>query len=126
MSKKSKKIDPKYIGISNICFSLTDKDDDRENVYKKQRLKRGFDDSETWSLTDTFANFMIPRLKRFMDVSYPVIKFTKKEKKRHKEFLRALELLVRDKGARIYTDEEREELRKGLKHFHKIFDGLWW
>ena len=126
MGKKSKKKDPKYIGVPNICFSLTEKDDDREKTFKKQRLKRGFDDSETWSLTDTFANFMIPRLERFIEISYPIIEFSKKEKKQHAEFLEALKLLVRDKGARIYTDEEREKLKRGIKHFHKIFDGLWW
>jgi len=61
---KNKK-DPKYLGIPNICFSLTDKNDVREKKFKKQRLKRGFDDSETWSLRDTIAKFIIPRLKRF-------------------------------------------------------------
>lgn len=45
--------DIKYLGIPNICFSLTDKNDDREKTYKQQRIEMGFDDSETWSLTDT-------------------------------------------------------------------------
>ena len=125
--KKNKKIkDPKYIGVPNICFSLTDIDDEREKKYKKQRKKRGFDDSETWSLTDTIARFIIPRMERFMKVSYPVIKFSKKEKKMHREFLDALKLLVRDEGSRDFTDEEYKLVRKGIKHFHKIFDGLWW
>jgi len=118
--------DPKYLGIPNICFSLTNVDDDREKKYKKQRLKRGFDDSETWSLSDTIANFIIPRFKRFTKISYDFIDFSKKDKKRHKQFLRAMELIVRDDGARNYTEEERKEIKKGLKAFPKIFDGLWW
>ncbi len=58
------KIDIKHIGIPNICFSLTSNDDKREVSYSEQRKERGFDDSETWSLSDTIANFIIPRLEK--------------------------------------------------------------
>ena len=39
-----------------------------------QRLIRGFDDSETWSLDHTFYRWLYPRLKRFAKVNqtYPV------------------------------------------------------
>jgi len=57
-------VDVKYLGIPNICFSLTDKDDKREIDFIKQRIERGFDDSETWSLRDSMALFILPRLKR--------------------------------------------------------------
>ena len=46
--------DPKYLGIPNICFSLTEDTDRRESEYKEQRIQRGFDDSETWSLRYMF------------------------------------------------------------------------
>lgn len=38
-----------------------------------QRLIRGFDDSETWALDNTFYRWLYPRLKRFMEVNcaYP-------------------------------------------------------
>lgn len=38
-----------------------------------QRLLRGFDDSETWSLDYTFYNWLLPRLKRFeeLNICYP-------------------------------------------------------
>jgi hypothetical protein len=119
--------DPKYLGIPNICFSLSKNDnEEREIKYKKQRLKRGFDDSETWSLSDTIANFIIPRFKVFTKISYKFIDYTKKEKKQHKQFLRAMKLIVRDDGARNFTEKERKQIKKGLKAFPKIFDGLWW
>lgn len=57
------KKDPKYLGIPNIQFSLTDKDDKREKNFSKQRIERGFDDSETWSLDSTITSFILPRLK---------------------------------------------------------------
>ena len=39
-----------------------------------QRLFRGWDDSETWSLEDSFYNWLLPRLKRFQELNccYPV------------------------------------------------------
>lgn len=47
--------------------------DKRFNRYAKQLLKRGFDDSETWDLGLSMAEWMIPRLKRFkkLNVGYP-------------------------------------------------------
>lgn len=60
-------VDPKYIRVPNICFSLTDKNDKREKKYKKERLKYGFDPSECWSLYSTIAKFIYPRLKFFRD-----------------------------------------------------------
>lgn len=39
-----------------------------------QRLIRGFDDSETWDLQDTFHRWLLPRLERFLEVTcaYPM------------------------------------------------------
>lgn len=52
-------------GIKNVNFSLIDNTDDRWEDYKKQRLERGFDNSELWSLDSTIAEFVYPRLKAF-------------------------------------------------------------
>lgn len=35
-----------------------------------QRLIRGFDDSETWDLADTYYRWLEPRLKRFKEVTF--------------------------------------------------------
>jgi hypothetical protein len=37
-----------------------------------QRLFRGWDDSETWSLDATFAKMIVPKLRRFKEVSIAV------------------------------------------------------
>lgn len=58
-------VDP--YGIKNVNFSLISKDDDRFEAYKQQRLERGFDDSEMWSLDCTIAEFIAPRLKVFKE-----------------------------------------------------------
>lgn len=122
------KIDIKYIGVPNICFSLTEKDDNRELEYSKQRMERGFDDSETWSLTDTIGNFIIPRLKRFKEVASFIpsgVESSDWDIILDKMIL-SFELTVRNKGARIYTEEEKIQLEEGLDLFREWFMGLWW
>ncbi len=121
-----KKVDIKYLGIPNICFSLTNKDDDREKEYRKQRIKRGFDNSETWSLGDTIANFIVPRLELYIELASEMIVIEGEFKEGLESFLNAMKLLSRDCGIKIFTDEEKERVEKGLKAFPEIFYGLWW
>ena len=58
-------IDPR--GIKNVNFSLGEETDKREPEWKAQRLTRGFDDTEMWSLDCTIAEFIAPRLKVFLE-----------------------------------------------------------
>lgn len=51
--------------IPNVNFSLIDPDDERWEKYKQQRLSRGFDNSELWSLDCTIAEFIAPRIREF-------------------------------------------------------------
>lgn len=115
-------VDIKYLGIPNICFSITSKDDKREIDFIKQRLERGFDDSETWSLRDTIALFILPRLKRYQEITndndelvYDI-----------NYFIKAMELISRDNGSCIHTPEEENQIIEGLEKFPKIFMSLWW
>ena len=121
-----KKIDIKYLGIPNICFSLTDKNDVREKEYSKQRIKRGFDNSETWSLGDTIARFIVPRLELYIELANDMIVIEGEFKEGIDSFLDAMKLLSRDNGIRIFNDDEEERVEKGLKAFPNIFYGLWW
>jgi len=119
-------MDPKYIDVPNICFSLTEKDDDREPKFAKQREERGFDDSETWSLGDTIARFIIPRLERYMAIAEKEIAPEEPFLTDCKEFLEAMKLFCRDNGTRIYTPEEQEIVDLGISKFSSIIWGLWW
>lgn len=128
-NKKSKKIDPKYINVPNICFSLTKSDDKREKKFKKQRIKRGFDESETYSLCDTIARFSIPRLQEFIEI-YEACNMDTETRdefiKKSKMLLDAFELITRAEGNRIWTPEEETRVEEGLAVFPDIFLGLWW
>jgi hypothetical protein len=111
---------------SNTCFSLISKDDNRSLEYEQQRLERGFDDSETWSLRDTIGNFIIPRLTRYKEIVKKHCNTDDVFIKDIDKSLRAFELLTRDNGSFNLTVDERKEYEKGMKAFHKIFLKLWW
>ena len=125
MSKK-KKIDPKYIGVPNICFSLTHIDDDREKKFVEQRKKRGFDESETWSLDCTIAEFVIPRLEEYLEIVQGVIVLEKNYVKNVNKILRAMRLIVRDDGSQMWDENETKQVRKGLKLFSQLFLTFGW
>jgi hypothetical protein len=122
------KMDPKYIDVPNICFSLTSIDDDREEVFIQQRSERGFDDSETWSLRDTIANFILPRIKRFDEIKRGTpIGMTEEEwSVILNKMILSFELIARNNGAMILSDEEMEKMEEGLDLFKEHFLSLWW
>ena len=119
-------IDHKYIGVPNICFSLIKKDDDREKEYSKQRIEFGFDDSETWSLRDTIANFIIPRLERYEEISKDFLVRDEELISDINKFLIAMKLTTRENGSLILSEEEEKQMDEGLDAFSKIFLTLWW
>ena len=62
--------------MENINFSLARQlknDDERLETFKRQRIERGFDDTELWNLDTTLLKFLLPRLKEFKKQtnSYP-------------------------------------------------------
>lgn len=65
------KMDP--YGIENINFSICKPDDHRWEVFKKERLTKGYDETETWNLDHTIIRFMLPRIKTLKEIQcgYP-------------------------------------------------------
>lgn len=123
------KIDPR--GIKNVNFTLGDENDEREPEWKAQRLTRGFDNTEMWSLDCTIAKFIAPRLKVFLEQAEQIedhpgqITF--------QEWKGILEQMI--EGFEIYpnhfhwTEEESDanwkKVDKALSLFHKWFFNLW-
>lgn len=121
--------DLKYLDIPNICFSLTDKDDKRETTFTKQRLERGFDDSETWSLRDTIADFIVPRLERFneLTVGCPVGLTENEWNQILKKILWSFKFVQGlDNMERTPTNKEWKQYQQGIRLFAKYFTNLWW
>ena len=120
--------DIKYLNVPNICFSLTEETDNREPIYSAQRRLRGFDDSETWSLTDTICLFILPRLQRFKEINASTPdQLTEKEwNDILDKIIISLQLTCKDRGSRIWTEEESKQINEGLDLFREWFMALWW
>lgn len=123
--------DIKKLKIPNVCFSLVGKDDKKKRrlKYKKQRIKRGFDDSELWSLTDTICNFIIPRLKRFIKVTYAHPgQFNNMEEwiEKLNKILLAFETITKDNGTRDWSEDDSKNINEGMQLFNEHFIGLWY
>jgi len=103
-----------------------------------QRRRRGFDESELWSLDYTFARLMRPRLRAFIDEfgGRSVPSFLGENiaiEERSEEWLeilrkihRALELMESCESA-YYTlsEQEHEEVSEGLKLFSEHIRDIW-
>jgi hypothetical protein len=125
------KLDPKYIGIPNINFGY-DVDDDRKERFKKQRLERGFDDSEMWSLYGTISQFILPRLKDYREcieefgIHPGGLKNTAKWLELLDKMILAFDLLVTRDSSGMDNDEFDKKIDEGLKTFTKWFSALWY
>lgn len=118
-------------GIKNVNFSLIKENDSRFEDFKKQRLERGFDDSELWSLDCTIAEFIAPRLKAFKEVSDGGYPGGYESAKMWQDDLDAM-----IEGFELYPNhfhwdpEEQEtnwkKVDKAMSLFHKHFYKLWY
>jgi hypothetical protein len=92
-----------------------------------QRWTRGWDDSETWSLDATISCFILPRLKRFKEISVgtPGIMDPKTWQNHLDDMIFAFE---RHTAAwEVELDESKQQrVRRGLALFAKYFPYLWW
>ena len=117
------------MGIPNICFSLIDKDDKREERFSKQRIERGFDDSETWCLASAIAKFIVPRIERFREIECGVPSATDGSedwKVVLEKIQTAFELVLKNDASWIWTNEEKEQFREGMYLFRDYYLDLWW
>lgn len=121
-NQRNNRID--VFGIKNVNFSMIDIDDSRWDVFEKQRLNRGFDDSELWNLHITLAGFILPRLKAFKEniCSSPTDMTIEEWKEILEKMIVAFEILAEDKE---YSIEEEKKIGTGLNLFVKYFRGLW-
>ena len=103
-----------------------------------QRKTRGWDDSDTWSMDITIAQFILPRLKRFKELSIGVpgciecssdISFEEKEKIWNdilSQMIEAFEMLADSDLDWQFNKEYEEKINRGLDLFRKYYFNLWW
>ena len=118
------------LGIRNVNFSCFDKQNSSRKhlrLWKKQRLERGFDDSECWNLDCTFGMFIVPRLKvlRRNHNGYPdELGSGEKWDKVLDEMIWAFDMASKH-FEYDWTEEDVKRIKKGLKLFAKFYLHLW-
>ena len=95
--------------------------------YWWQRRVRGWDDSDTWSLSSTIATFTLPRLKRLVELNngYPGDMTKKQWDLMLLDMIYALEVCEREADG-IVADADWDRVNKGLRDFGERFRDLWW
>lgn len=112
-------IDP--YGMKNINFSCElSETDSRKEEYKKQRIERGFDDTELWNLDLTILRFILPRLKAFKDIAVGTPSGFKNED----EWIECIDRMIKSIESIIEDDENADW--EGFELFKKHFFDLWW
>lgn len=145
--KKSKSIQNKskdYLTLSiklevlnNINFSVADevyeKDLATREMYKQQRFEQGFDDTETWHMDRTIALFIIPRLKKFIELNngIPSGETVESYDEKLKFIISAFEnYYATNKYYESVDDAERKQLtddvKKAVEYLSKLWFELWW
>lgn len=88
-----------------------------------QRRTRGFDDSELWNLDDTFARWILPRLKAFRATTPSHPHYVSYE-----EWLQILDDMIYAFETYIDTEylfETDERTERGMNYFIKYIGHLW-
>lgn len=131
-SRDGANIDP--YGIPNVNFSLIRRGDRRWNEYYKQRMERGFDDSELWSLDSTIVGFILPRLKAFSEniISIPSGLTEEEWSDIINQMIEGFEYYQDDEYKKpdnmpfsTYNDLRQEKINNGLNQFVKYLGDLW-
>jgi hypothetical protein len=111
--------------VANCNFSQIEIDDERWDKYQKQRIERGFDDSELWNFDVNLALYILPRLKRFKEITKGTpASFTSEEQwiETLNEMIEAFELIVKGFDGK----EEMDKVSKGLELFKENYFNLWY
>jgi hypothetical protein len=137
--KKSKdylQLSIKPEGLKNINFSVAEEcynDSAKLEMYKQQRFENGFDDTETWHIDRTMALFIIPRLKRFVEVNngIPTGETVESYDEKLIFIITAFENYYATNKYYESTDiEERKKLsddvRTAVDYLSKLWFDLWW
>jgi hypothetical protein len=97
-----------------------------------QRRKRGFDDSETWNLDSSLAKIILPRLKRFKELSdgFPAELEEGEWDKILDEMIWAFTFLAGEERWTTGVSEDDTKtwarVQSALNNFAKYYTGLWW
>ena len=93
-----------------------------------QRMTRGWDDSETWSLDYSLGKLILPRLKRFreLNIAYPPDMTKEQWDSIIDQMIWSFEFISSDKRWDCYDKEEWDKFYRGMTPFTEYYANLWW
>lgn len=98
--------------------------------FLKQRLTRGWDDGDTFSLDYSLAKLIAPRLRRFKEITAGDYNTADPERQQwYDEMDKMIAAFEWYGSEKRWTDnefEKRKEHQEGLDLFAKYYGGLWW
>ena len=99
--------------------------------YKKQRDERGFDDTETWHLDKSLTLFLIPRLKRFIELNngFPSGQTEESFNEKLNFILKSFEEYYYNENNEVSLELEKERLsnaKKAATLLGEIWFDHWW
>ena len=123
--------------LNNINFSVADevyeKDLATREKYKQQRFEQGFDDTETWHMDRTIALFIIPRLKKFIELNngIPTGETVESYNEKLNFIISAFEnYYATNKYYESVDDAERKQLtddvKQAVEYLSKLWFEMWW
>jgi len=123
--------------LNNINFSVADevyeKDLATREMYKQQRFEQGFDDTETWHMDRTIALFIIPRLKKFIELNngIPTGETVESYNEKLNFIISAFEnYYATNKYYESVDDVERKQLtddvKQAVEYLSKLWFEMWW
>jgi hypothetical protein len=123
--------------LNNINFSVADevyeKDLATREMYKQQRFELGFDDTETWHMDRTIALFIIPRLKKFIELNngIPTGETVESYNEKLNFIISAFEnYYATNKYYESVDDAERKQLtddvKQAVEYLSKLWFEMWW
>ena len=127
-----KRISNKEFNNFSIAEEVYAKDPDKLAKYRAQRLSRGFDDTETWHLDKTLALFLIPRLKRFLEVNngFPSDETEESYNEKLNFIVNSFEeYYCENLSENVSLETEKlklENARKSVDFLSKLWFDLWW
>lgn len=98
----------------------------RKEIFTQQLIEQGFHDGDTFTLWSHLTELILPRLKRFKEItcSYPSNLKSEEWDNILEKMIYAFELLLKDEF--IYPEDEEDKINEGLKLFGEWFRDLWW
>lgn len=91
-----------------------------------QRMTRGWDDSETWSLDYSLAKLILPRLIRLKEFRLEYIENPPGWIEDLDKMIAAFEFLGSEERWSCYDKDKWNEAQEGVELFAKHYTSLWW